>query len=105
MIMAAVFDRRRWRPQPAREMGARAHAKGNCRERDTDGEGRRDPSRSVRIADKHTAREQAEVDGSFAAPARKEGGRGFRDGGNIDAGCATAAGGSDSVHNRGKRRP
>ena len=75
MIMAAVFDRGRWRAQPAREMGARPHAKGNGRERDTDGESRRDPSRNVRLADKHTAREQAEVDGSFAAPARKEGAR------------------------------
>ena len=105
LIMAAEFDRGGWRAQPAREMVARPHAKGNGRERDTDGESRRGSGRNVRLADEHTAREQAEVDGGFAVAARIEGGRGLRDGSDIDAGCATAAGGSDSVHDRGKRGP
>ena len=74
MIMAAVFDRGGWRAQPAREMVARPHAEGNSWERDTDGESGRGAGGNVRLADEHTAREQAEVDGGFAVAARIEGG-------------------------------
>ena len=56
LILAAVFDRRSWRAQPAREERARPHSEGNRWQGDADGEGRWDSSRSVRLADKRTTR-------------------------------------------------